>query len=202
MKSQKRSTYTNRMKSRTDRFVALHVVHILFITLACSIALHLIVFCFPLPAQQSAPTQQEPEFSSVEERRLFSSIQEERAHILEEKKEIALRKKELKSIEEGVDKKLAEIDNKLNELRQVRKKIETLLREKAEVESQNILDLAKIYEKMDPQRAALAIMDLDPRLATQLLAGMKTKAAAKILNEIPQEKATELSKNFSLIQLE
>lgn len=153
----------------------------------------------PLSSQEESPPAQ---FSSVEERRLFNSIQTERASIREERKELELKKKELKSIEEGVDKKLTEIDSKLEELKALRKQIETLLAAKSEEEMKKTQELAKIYEKMSPDKAALAISGLDPKLAADLLANMKVKAAAKILDQISRQKATELSTTFSSIQLE
>jgi len=142
------------------------------------------------------------QFASVEERRLQNAIQTERASIREERKELELKKNELKSIEEGVDKKLAEIDAKLEDLKELRKKLETLLAAKSEEELKKTKDLARIYEKMSPDKAALAISGLDARLASDLLANMKVKAAARILDEISRQKATELSTTFSTIQLE
>lgn len=141
-------------------------------------------------------------FSSVEERRLFQEIEEERLQLREDKKEVELKKKELKSLEEAVDKKLAELDKKLDELQKTQKQLEKILTVKSAEETKRRQDLAKIYEKMTPQKAAMAISGLNPQLATDLLAAMKAKSAAKILNQIPRQKATELSRTFSTIQLE
>lgn len=142
------------------------------------------------------------EFSSVEERRITSTILEERASIRREREEIDLHKKELKTLEEGVDKKLADIDRKLEELRNLQKKIETLLAAKTAEEKKRIQNLAGIYEKMAPAKAALAMAGLEQKLAADLLANMKVKAAAKILDQIAKQKATELSTTFSTLQLE
>lgn len=167
--------------------------------LILSTSLILLTSISPSQAQdESAPEQ----FSSVEERRLFNAIQAERASIRDEKKDLELRKKELKSIEESVDKKLAEIDSKLEELKALRKQIKELLAEKSTEEVKRTQDLAKIYEKMSPDKAAQAISGLKPQLAADLLANMKVKAAAKILDQISRQKATELSTTFSSIQLE
>jgi flagellar motility protein MotE (MotC chaperone) len=160
---------------------------------------HVLFQPYPANAQEENENQQ---FSSVEERRLFNTIQSERASIREEKKELELRKKELKSIEAGVDKKLVEIDGKLEELKALRTQIETLLSAKSVEETKRTQDLAKIYEKMTPDKAALALSGLRPQLASDLLASMKVKAAAKILDQISRQKATELSTTFSTIQLE
>jgi len=150
---------------------------------------------------QAAEVDQE-NFGSVEERRIENSIIEERANIRKEQENIALREKELKTLEDSVDNKLAEMDKKLEELRQQQKKIEALLAVKTEEEKKRTQELAKIYEKMSPDKAATSLSGLDQKLAADLLASMKVKAAAKILDQISKQKATELSTTFSTLQLE
>jgi flagellar motility protein MotE (MotC chaperone) len=71
-----------------------------------------------------------------------------------------------------------------------------------QVEQKRIKDLAAIYDKMTPAKAALAITGLEQRLAADLLGAMKTKAAAKVLDQVAKQKATDLSTTFSTIQLE
>ncbi len=159
----------------------------------------LLLFCHQTFA---ADTDQLESFGSVEERRLKENILQERATIRKEREEIALRKNELKTLEEGVDKKLAEIDNKLDELQKLQNKIQALLAEKSAVEKKRLKDLAGIYQKMSPNKAALALTGLEKMLAADLLANMKTKSAAKILDEISKQKAVELSTSFTTLQLE
>ena len=146
------------------------------------------------------PSQEE--YSSVEERRLHHIVTQDGANIRKEREELAIRKKELKTLEDVVDKKLAEIDNKLEELRKLQNKIELLLTAKSAEEKKRIKGLASIYEKMNPEKASLALSGLDQQLASDLLGNMKVKAAAKILDQISKKKATQLSTTFSTIQLE
>ncbi len=141
-------------------------------------------------------------FDSVEERRIDNTIRQERANIRKEQEEMDLHKKELKSLEEGVDKKLADMDRKLEELQNLQKKIETLLVAKTAAEKKRMNNLAIIYEKMAPAKAALAMSGLEEKLAADLLASMKAKSAAKILDQLAKQKATELSTTFSTLQLE
>ena len=77
-----------------------------------------------------------------------------------------------------------------------------LLAEKNAEEVKKVKDLSKIYEKMDPLKAALALSGLQQQLAADLLANMKVKSAAKILDSLNKPQATEISKTFSTIQLE
>ncbi len=150
----------------------------------------------------AADTESAKNYGSVEERRIDTSIVLERETIRKEREEIALRKKDLKTLEEGVDKKLTEIDGKLEELRKLHDKIESLLAGKSAKEKKKVQELAGIYQKMSPDKAALAIGGLEQQLAADLLANMKVKAAAKILDQISKQKATELSTIFSTLQLE
>jgi flagellar motility protein MotE (MotC chaperone) len=127
---------------------------------------------------------------------------QERANLRQEQEEISIRKKELKTLEEGVDKKLTEIDGKLEELRKLQNRIELLLESKSAKEKKKIEELAAIYQKMSPEKAALAMTGLEQQLAADLLANMKVKAAAQILDQISKQKATDLSTTFSTLQLE
>lgn len=149
----------------------------------------------------SAPPEDQ-QFDSVEERRIQASILQERQDIRKEREEIALRKKELKSLEESADKKIAEMDRKLEELRTMQKKIEELLAKKSAEELKRTKELAGIYAKMTPVKAAQALSGVEEKLATQLLANMKTKSAARILDELNKQKTAVLSTTFATIQLE
>lgn len=163
----------------------------------------LLVFILPaIPLPSAAENGGLQEFGSVEERRLYEDIIKENKALRAEKKDLGAQQMELKTLEEGVDKKLAEIDKKLIELRELQKKIETLLVAKSEQELKKIQDLAKIYDRMSPDKAALALSGLDKKLAAQLLAHMKVKAAAKLLDQMAKQNTTELSKTFSTLQLE
>ena len=151
---------------------------------------------------QAAGTADSDQYSSVEERRLQNVIIQERAEIRKEREEIVMKKNELKTLEGGVDKKIAEIDNKLDELRKLQSKIESLLEKKSAEEKKRLQGLAKIYEKMNPARASQALAGLDQQLAADLLANMKVKSAAKILDQSSKQIATQLSTTFSTLQLE
>lgn len=151
---------------------------------------------------QSPALSAENNYNSVEERRIQKTILEERAKIRKEREEIDLRKKELKSLEGGVDKKLAEIDNKLKSLQSLQDQIEKLLEEKSVAEQKQIESLAKIYEKMTPAKAALALTGLEQQLASDLIGKMKVKAAAKILDQVSKQKTSAISTTYTTLQLE
>ncbi len=141
-------------------------------------------------------------FDSVEERRLYALLQNERDNLEEEKKVLALKEKELKTLQQEADKKLKQLDEKLIALRKVQKKIESLLKEKDIVEQKKIQELGLIYAKMSPDRAAQALTTMDVQLAADLLANIKVKSAAKILDRMDKAKASQLSTTFTTIDEE
>lgn len=161
------------------------------------------IFTFlPILTSFAAEEELNKQFQSVEERRLYDEIIKENTRLQNEKKDFGMKQKELKTLEDDVDKKLAEIDKKLAEMRILQKKIEELLTEKSAQEIKKIQDLAKIYDKMEPAKAALALSGLDEKLAADLLANMKVKSAAKLLDQMAKQKTTELSTTFTKPKLE
>jgi flagellar motility protein MotE (MotC chaperone) len=146
----------------------------------------------------SAANTPSPSFSSVEERRIMAKMQETQQSVNEDIK--TLREKELKTLNEEVDKKLGEIDRKLEELQNLQKILKAQLAKKDAEEAKRIKELGKIYEKMAPDKAALALANMDKKLATDLLETMKPKSAAKILNALDRQKASELSTAFSTVK--
>ncbi len=142
----------------------------------------------PVPVK----TSQEKQYGSVEERRIMESLQGESGSPMnKERDDLENKKKELKRLE-------SEVDKKLDQLNQMRVRIEKLLAEKEAKESKKIQELAKMYEKMAADKAALILSAVDQDLAVSILAKMKTKSAAKILNNIEREKAAKLSTAYSL----
>lgn len=158
----------------------------------------LMLCCLPVVSFSEENTSPPPsntgmEFGSVEERRLLAELQQERQTLDREKEEIAVKKNELKRLE-------TEVDKKLRELTTIRKDIEDLLSEKSLQEHKRIKELAKMYEKMEPRNAANIFIGLDKNLTISILARMKTKSAAKILDTMDRRRAIELTAAFSKLQ--
>ncbi len=140
---------------------------------------------------KAGPEKQQ--FSSVEERRLLLALQQERQNLIKEQESIKNRKKELKRIED-------EVDKKLDQLEAARLQLKELLAEKDARELKRIRDLSKMYGKMSPEKAARIFGTLEQKLAIAILADMKTKAAAKLLNNMDRDKAAKLTTAFSSLE--
>jgi flagellar motility protein MotE (MotC chaperone) len=131
------------------------------------------------------------EIESVEERRLLLSLQEEKEKIEEREKKLDRKEIELKT-------QAREVDKKLQEIRAQRKFLEELLAERGEARKKKIRSLSKIFEKMDPGKAALILNNLEDDLAIGVLEGMRAKSAGKLLSRLKTEKAARLSVHFAL----
>ncbi len=163
---------------------------------------------------EAAPTEGEPypekanqtpekSFSSVEERRLHNTLEQERAGLQEKIKVLADREKELKTLEQEVDKKFEQMEKKIQELKKVQQQTEELLAQKDQAELKKIKDLSNIYAKMAPLKAAIALSVLDDQqLAADLLANMKTKSAAKIMEQLDKLKVSSLTTTLSTLSTE
>lgn len=132
------------------------------------------------------------QIESVEERRILVSIEREYEKLAEREGELDSRELQLKTLEEEVDKKLAA-------MQELRTELVKLLNRKQEEEGRRVGELSKIYEKMEPDKAARLIKELDRQLAIELLIGIKKKTAGKILDNLDSDTATELSKAFTEI---
>lgn len=95
--------------------------------------------------------------------------------------------------------RLVEVDKKLAAMQSLRDELVKLLDQKEEVEDERVGELSRIYEKMNPQKSAILIKELDHQLAVELLLGIKKKTAGKILDSLDAETATTLSKAFTEI---
>ena len=167
--------------------------NILALTGLCFFLLSLFLLPQNLMAEESVDEAETTQSSSVEERRILASLKEERANI-------AAREKLLNTREMGLKTLQTEVDKKLNELRRLREEVEKLVAQKDEEENARILNLSKVYEKMDPTKAASIIATLKTDLAVDILANMKQKSAGKILNNLEGEKAASLSVAFSKLK--
>jgi flagellar motility protein MotE (MotC chaperone) len=154
-------------------------------------------------SSEKAALTAEKSFSSVEERRLHDTLEQERAGLQEKIKVLADREKELKTLEQEVDKKFEQMEKKIQELKKVQQQTEELLAQKDQAELKKIKDLSNIYAKMAPLKAAIALSVLDDQqLAADLLANMKTKSAAKIMEQLDKLKASSLTTTLSTLSTE
>lgn len=113
-----------------------------------------------------------------------TSIEEDRLKILQE--DLAKKTEELKKLK-------SEIDVKIKQQEQLKAQLE-------KAQQENYQRLAKIYESMPPEEAAMRLEKLDEDTATILLLAIKPRQAAKILANVNPEKAATLSRRIVIIK--
>ncbi len=153
-----------------------------------------------MPSYQDLQAETQPELlppdepvSTVEERRIRSSIQMEVARLRQKEKKLVAKEMELKTLSREVDKKLAEMEK-------ARIALTKLLQEKRQLENKKAQALSKVYEKMEPAKAAQLLTSLDKNLAVTIIEGMNSKKAGKVLNNLDPKIAASLSQSYASLE--
>lgn len=119
------------------------------------------------------------------------------ARLRERKNELDQREKEIQKMEAEIGKQKEEIEKKMAELEEMRKKISSVLEDKVQIDDKRIENLVQFYSSMKPQQAAKIIESIDEGLAVEVLARMKKKSAADIMNLLKAEKAQVISEKYA-----
>jgi flagellar motility protein MotE (MotC chaperone) len=113
------------------------------------------------------------------------------------KEELDMREKELSELEEELQKQKVELDKRIVQLEEMRNQIAQVLKDRVEVDQEKVTKLVDLYSNMKPKQAADVIGSINEDLAVEVLAKMKKKSAAEIMNLLPQEKARVLSEKYT-----
>ena len=103
--------------------------------------------------------------------------------------QIKLREKELQSKESVLTAVEARLDSKLNELKDVKDKIEDAMNKDDEKQKTKLKRLVKIYEGMKPKDAAKIMQDLHLELVVRIFEQMKEKSGSAIMAKMDIEAA-------------
>lgn len=124
-----------------------------------------------------------------EEVKLFSTLEDR-------KKALDHREEELNQLQVELEKQRDELQAKLKRLEDLRKNISTKLEEQVDQDEEKVKKLVDVYSNMKPTQAAKIMEKLDEGLAIKILARMKKKSAAAILNLLEPEKGRRLSEKY------
>jgi flagellar motility protein MotE (MotC chaperone) len=170
------------MSMRTAVFAACWLVFFL-----CFLAVR------PVSAQNATAWNGTEEIDSVQERRILVSLKQERQELQRKKDRIARREKELKVLRQ-------EVEKKLQQLRQWRGDLEDLLARKEKKERKRVQKLSRIYQRMDPVKAAAALGSVKQDLAVGIISQMRSGTAAEVLDNMDKEQAAALSTDLSRLE--
>lgn len=113
------------------------------------------------------------------------------------KDELDMREKELAELEEELQKQKVELDKRILQLEETRNQIAQILKDRVDVDQEKVAKLVDLYSNMKPKQAADVIGSINEDLAVEVLAKMKKKNAAEIMNLLPPEKARVLSEKYT-----
>lgn len=123
---------------------------------------------------------------NADEVRLLNLLSERRKEIIAREIEVKRKEEMLKTIEHN-------LDQKIKELEFLRKKIEKFDCALKEREDEKVKSLVKIYENMNPRRAAQIFDEIELETLIQIVCSMKEIKVSAILANMEISKAKELS---------
>jgi flagellar motility protein MotE (MotC chaperone) len=119
-----------------------------------------------------------------------------------EKKKKDLEKKEegLKQEEERLSQLKVEIEERLEKLALLEKKIEQLITLKESKEDKDLTKLAKVFEATPPEQAGPMFNRLDVDIAAKILIRMKGRNAGKIWGFVNPDQAVKISNELAKLK--
>lgn len=143
-------------------------------------------------------SDEEDGFVSVEQVKTFTEeeidilkrLAERRTRLLDWEEELKVKENVLSLTEERIDKKL-------EELRDLKKKVESALKEYRKEEDKKTQSLVKIYENMKPKEAANIMARMKIENILPIVDRMKEKSAAEILAKMDPRVAKEITSRLT-----
>lgn len=113
--------------------------------------------------------------------------------LYERRKTIKKQEENLKN-QENILKALSfNVTHKIQELKAIQKNIDDSIKKRDNEEKERMQNLVKIYESMNPKKAALVFNDLDTNILCGIINNMKNSKVGAILSNMNPIKARELS---------
>jgi flagellar motility protein MotE (MotC chaperone) len=127
---------------------------------------------------------------ALEEKRIVSILQDKLAELEKREEAVRAKEKELKILRKNVE-------NTMERMQQIRAGIEDRIEKQRRLRMEKVKELSGIYENMNAARAAQAMLSMDRDLAIGILSNMRRKLAGEVLDQMPGEKAAEISRDYS-----
>ena len=148
-------------------------------------------------------------FSSEEISNMLKEAQQRKAQyearladVAEREKRLVMMREELTRERKAIDGMRAELDGRLNEVKQAESTYSASVAEVKQTEQAGLERSALIYAAMDSKKAAAAILMLEKTQAAKLLSFMDEKKAARVLGEMQPQAAAELMSTLKQVKAE
>ena len=116
------------------------------------------------------------------------------------KRELEGKEKELEQKEGCLNQLKTEIEERLEELAQMEKKIEQLIVLKETEEAKDLIKLAKVFEATPAEQAGPMFNKLDVKIAAKILIRMQGRKAGKIWGYVDPDRAVKISRELSKLK--
>ena len=149
--------------------------------------------CLPLSlvyGQQDGGGENGSKPMSLQEKRIVAILKDKLSDLDQREKAVQAREKELKVLQ-------GDVEEKLEQMQALRQSLQKLLGQKRRVQKERVKELSGIFENMNPGRAAQAMLSMDRKLAIGILSNMRKKLAGEVLDQMPGEKAAQISSDYS-----
>lgn len=148
----------------------------------------------PPASAQGAQGQQAAQPPAVPQSRQSSQTSSFSDSTLRRQEDLARREQEVLSLKQ-------QMEDRLEELRAVEARVQNMLKEAQGVKDEKTRQLVLMYGNMKPKQAALALEQLDERIAVRILGSMSGKQAGEILSYMKPLKTAKLSELLTRMQL-
>lgn len=96
----------------------------------------------------------------------------------------------------------AELDRKLENLRSLEVKMQTMIDSAGNLQDEKMQHLVDVYSNMKPKQAAQVLETLEESIAVRILAGMSGRKAGEVLSSVRADRAAKLSEALTRLQVE
>lgn len=142
------------------------------------------------PKKKPPPVQRSrTEALTKTERSILLSLMERKRQLDERDTLLNQREEELRAMRDN-------IQQQVDELNRLQKKIEASIEAKKTQDAENLQKVVNLYNGMDPKKAAEKLEAFDYKVAAQILMGMKQRRAAQLLEELPPDKAKRITESI------
>ncbi len=146
------------------------------------VVLSFILFCFNVSA-----------FNADASNDVVSLIEQQRIELEKKDEAIKTEMARLKTLRDEINQDIEKYTNLL-------KQIDKSLEKAQETGNKRLKHVAKAYEAMQPEDAAMRLSGLDKKIAVQILLKMNSKKAGMVIGNMEAKKATMLTKDIAKLK--
>jgi flagellar motility protein MotE (MotC chaperone) len=110
--------------------------------------------------------------------------------------EIEKKEDMIRAEEEKLNSLRSDVNMKLRKLKKDTLRLENILKELHKIDSDTLAGLAKVYENMPPEEAALRLEKIESKFAIRLFRAINSRKAGKILGFVEPGRAAKLSEGY------